>query len=303
MKYLFTQLRDLMVIDSMNRSRTPQSATDVPMADLSHLYNASDPRPYYAAMGALDYQTPRHIQRLVRWCFSQRQELFDNGEMWAIDVGCGYATNAAGLRHGIDPQGLYVRYADPEIAALEADALHHSDRDYFASTNTGAAHIAGVDIAHDALMYGMGAGLLSAAFSDDLTKGKPSPELTDIIGKTAVVMESGVPIFILPYILESILSVATEENRPWLVTAPPRYTDLTIYHEILNKHGYVLQQAHPDSLPHRQFSSDQEKEDVIADQTAMGLDNHLEDAEGYIRVELYLARPEADAQSDITLDM
>ncbi len=292
-----------MVIEDMDRSRTPQSATDVPVADLSHLYTAPDPRPYYAALGALDYQTPRHVQRLAQWCFSQRQELFDGGEMWAIDVGCGYATNAAGLRHGIDPKDLYARYDDPEIAALETDDLHRSDRDYFTSADTGAAHIAGVDVAHDALMYGIETGLLSAAFSDDLTDGKPSPELTDIIGKTAVVMESGVPIFILPYILDSILSVTTEENRPWLVTAPPRYTDLTIYHEILSKHGYVLQQAHPDSLPHRRFSSDQEMNDVIADQAAMGLDNHLENTEGYIRVELYLARPEADAQSDIAFDM
>lgn len=287
----------------MAHTRKPQSAADVPVTDLSHLYNAPDPRPYYAALRALDYQTPRHIQRLARWCCSQRQALFGGDTMWAIDIGCGYATNAAGLRHGIEPCDLFARYDDPEIAALDTDGLHHTDRAHFSDVLEKAVHIAGIDTAHNALRYGTQVGLLGAAFSDDLTNAKPSPELTGIIRQTAVVMESGAPIFILPYILDSILSVATEKNRPWLVTAPPRYTDISVYRKILNKHGYVLQQAHPHSLPHRRFSSDQEMQDVIADQAAMGLDNHLEESEGYIRVELFLARPEADSRIDISFEL
>ena len=220
--------------------------------------------------------------------------------MWAIDVGCGYATNAAGLRHGIEPAQLYARYNDAEIASLETKDLHHADRDFFSGTKSYPVHVAGIDVANEALTYGVKTELLSAAFSDDLTGARPSPELTHIIAKTAVIMESGVPIFVLPYILDSILSVTTEGNRPWFVTAPPRYTDLSVYREILSIHGYVLQQAHPDSLPHRQFTSTQEMMDVIADQTSLGLDNHLEESKGYIRVELYLARPAADAEVEIS---
>jgi len=291
-----------MSFDQQNQSGAPRprTASDVPVADLSHLYNEPDPRAYYAALGTLDYQTPDHIQKLARWCCGQRQEPFGTDEIWAIDIGCGYATNAAGLRNGIAPQALYSRYRDPTISALDTDALHHEDHRYFSKTIETAVNVAGIDTAHTALTYGVKAGLLKAAFSDDLTQSAPSPELADIVTKTTVIMESGVPIFILPYILDSILSVTNEECKPWLVTAPPRYTDLSVYREILMRHGYVLQHAHPDSLPHRRFFSEQEKADVIAAQTAMGLDNKLEEKDGYVRVELLLARPECDAEAEIT---
>jgi len=51
------------------------------------------------------------------------------------------------------------------------------------------------------------------------------------------------------------------------------------------------------------FVSDEERQKVIADQADMGLDNTLEDAEGYIRINLFVARPEQDAGSEITLEL
>ncbi len=284
-----------MPADRPNRSNgpAPQTPDDVPVADLSHLYDEPDPRPYYAALGALDYQTPRHVQRLVRWCCAQKRQTATSEELQVIDIGCGYATNAAGLRHGIEPEELYARYGQTEIRALETEALHSADRDFFSDPDS--VHVTGIDVARQALEYGLKSGLLSAAFSDDLVENAPSDDLQAIINQAAVIMESGVPIFIFPYVLDTILKAHTGPARPWVVTAPPRYTDISVYTLLLENHGYVLERAHGESLPHRRFVSEQEKYSVIEDQQAMGLDTEREETKGYIFVDIYLARPAEDA--------
>lgn len=271
----------------------PRSSADVPVADLSKLYNEPDPRAYYAALHALDYQTPRHVQELTRWCLDQRQE---NEDTWVLDVGCGFATNAAGLRHGIDASDLFARYDDPALGTLSPDDLIAADKEHFAERSSAAHRIAGLEVATNALRYGQNTGLLNAGFSEDLTQTPPSENLKNMINQTAIIMESGVPIFIFPYVVDAILSSHTADSPPWIVTAPPRYADMTVYETILAKHDYVLETI-SEGLPHRQFVSDAERKNVIEDQAAMGLSNEREEAEGYICVNLYLARHSSEAGS------
>lgn len=285
----------------MTSKPPPRSAADVPIADMSHLYDALDPRGYYAALRALDYQTPGHVQKLTQWCCQQRQGANTDEETWVLDVGCGFATNAAGLRHGMPPPDLYARYGDPALANLPPEDLREADRVHFSTQDATPIHIAGLEVAENALNYGREISLLSAGFSEDLTGTAPSADLQAILSRTAVIMESGVPIFIFPYVVDALLSACSPGNRPWIVTAPPRYTDMSIYGDILARHGYVLEQAHPESLPHRRFASETEKRDIIADQAAMGLENSREETEGYILVNLYLARPKSDAGTTDTL--
>lgn len=283
---------------AMAKIPTPRSADDVPVADLSGLYNEPDPRAYYAALHALDYQTPRHVQKLASWCCTQQQV----EDRWILDVGCGFATNAAGLRHGIDPSALFARYDDPTFSAMSSNDLHTADREYFAEQETAPHHVAGLEVAENALRYGELTGLLSAGFSEDLTQGPPSERLMEIINQTSVITESGVPIFIFPYVLDTILKAHTARHRPWIVTAPPRYTDMGVYEAMLATHGYVLETV-SEGLPHRRFVSDTEQQSVIADQAAMGLNNDREEAEGYILVNLYLARPESECNEQVVFEM
>lgn len=285
----------------MASSNPPRSAFDVPIADLSHLYDAPDPRRYYAALQALDYQTPRHVQNLVRWCLDQRQDEKSKQQTWTLDIGCGFATNAAGLRHGIDPMDLFARYDSPELSAMAPDELRAADSSYFASTEPLPDKIAGLEIAKNALDYGLETGLLDAGFSEDLTRNDPSDALRAVIDQTTLIMESGVPVFIFPYVIDAILSARTQSQRPWIVTAPPRFAELDIYREVLARHGYALEQASPDPLPHRKFVSEDEKRRITADQTTKGLDNTQEDETGYIHVNLFLARPEPEATTEIAL--
>jgi len=273
------------------RKPAPTSENDVPIADLSAFYDEPDPRAYYAALHALDYQTPRHVQNVARWC-CENKPIGDFGpDTWILDVGCGFATNAAGLRHGIDPFDLYARYDDPILTAMETNSLREADREHFSGLETTGDKVAGLEVAQNALNYGVECGLLNAAFREDLTQNPPTDALRDVINQTTVIIESGVPIFIFPYVLDRILTACAPGHRPWIVTAPPRYTDLSIYEAILKKHGYVLEPAHPAPLPHRRFVSDDERRNVIADQSAMGLDNTQEETTGYICVTMFLARP------------
>ncbi len=269
----------------------PRSSADVPISDFSHLYSQPDPRAYYQSLGALDYRTPDHVQQLARWCLTRQNN--PDTTPWVIDVGCGYGVNGAGLLCQMPVHELMDRYCSEDMAAMSSSSVISQDASLFSDRRSKTCRIAGLDVSRASLDYGLRVGLLDAAFDDDLTQIKPSDELARIARNSALIIESGVPIFIAPYVIDALLSATDGTSQPWIITAPPRYTNVAVYNEVLAQHGYVMEQATDTPLPHRCFESTEEGERIIAQQTEMGLDCTIEKESGYIHSNLYLARPQS----------
>jgi hypothetical protein len=276
---------------------SPRSSADVPISDLSHLYTEPDPRAYYAALGALDYRTPDYVQQLSQWCLHHKKPIADSP--WIIDVGCGYGVNGAGLLYGVPAHELLHRYETPEMMAFPSEDTIEQDAVFFASHARNVCRVAGVDVSRPSLDYGLRVGLLDAAFDDDLIEANPPDDLIHILPSTALIIESGVPIFIAPHVFSALLAVSGADSRPWVITAPPRYTNVSIYEDMLAGHGYTMTRVSDAPLPHRRFNAADESTRIIAQQNDMGMDSTIEAETGYIHVDLYLARPREDAEQSI----
>lgn len=273
---------------------SPRAHTDVPITDLSHLYGELDPRAYYRALGALDYRTPDYVQQLARWCLKRRSR--GPLDEWIIDIGCGYGVNGAGLLYNVPVHDLLERYADEHMAALPSEVVIAQDTAYFSSCDREAICLAGLDVSRASLDYGQRTGLIDMGVEDDLTEVAPPNNLVQIMQSGPLIIESGVPIFIAPHVIHVLLASANVNNRPWVITAPPRYTNVAVYEDVMDRHGYSMAKVSETPLPHRRFVSVEEGERIIRQQVEMGVDSSAEENSGYIHVDLYLARPNEDSE-------
>ncbi len=275
---------------------SPQSSADVPIADFSHLYVARDPRAYYIALAALEYQTPDHIQKLARQCLAYLSARQPDRIPWVVDVGCGYGTNGAGLLYDVSIQSLLRRYANPRMDTVAPDDVIEQDTLYFVLGKRKPYRIAGLDVSRNALDYGLSAGTLDLGFDDDLLSRDVPERLAEIVCSGALILESGVPIYVLPRILDKLLSVSKGGTKPWIISAPPRYTNVSVYSETVEAHGYVMEKVSKVPLPHRRFSSEEEGFRIMSQQEKMGLDVEREQTTGFIYVDLYLSRPREESE-------
>ena len=278
-----------------NHISDPKSPDDVPISDLSYLYDEPDSRAYYQSLGALDYRTPEHVQQLARWCFGH----FCGGEPWILDVGCGFGVNGAGLLYGVAVQDLLTRYDSDHMRQMSPESVIELDMQYFSEHPRQPCHMAGLDVSRSSLDYGLRTGLLDVAFDDNLMQAPVPDDLIRIVASGALIIESGVPIFIAPHVIDALLAAAGSDSRPWVITAPPRYTNVSGYSDVFEKHGYVMEQVSPDPLPHRQFHSPEEADRIIDQQIAMGIDSTAEKQTGYIYTTLFLARPAGEANKPV----
>jgi hypothetical protein len=116
-------------------------------ADFTSIYNEADPRAYFATLGALSYEIPRH-GRLV---FERLLDVMGGRDgKTVLDVCCSYGINAALLNHKIDLEELDRHYAS--VGAVDASVLEEIDRDWFAARRRAdAVRTVGLDVAERAV--------------------------------------------------------------------------------------------------------------------------------------------------------
>ena len=275
----------------------PNSKIDVPLKDLSHLYNHADPRAYYKMALQLNYKTPRYVQEVAKKCCMNIQIQANLSKTWILDIGCGFAVNAAGLKHRIDPLDLYAYYHRSTFSNQSINSLYASDRHYFNGLKKTSLCIAGIEVASNALNYGLKTGLLDEGFCIDLSKTSPCEKLTSILNQCQVIIESGTPIEVLPYVIDNLLANCTADVKPKIVTAPPCFADISVYKEILKKHDYILEPFSKGNLPHRLFASKQEKANVLRAEQNQGLTINRGKLENYILATLYIGHHRDDTIS------
>ncbi|WP_331771411.1 hypothetical protein [Embleya sp. NBC_00888] len=270
----------------------PQSA----MTRFDDIYDRPDPRDFFRALGAWEYQTPHHAQEIFRRLVAARAGA--DGEVrepvTVLDICCSYGINAALLNHHVTLAELYDRYGSARIAALDTAELIEADRAYYAARRrSDAVRVVGLDVAANAIAYARAVGLLDEGFAENLELAAPSPALLRAARPTRLITITGGASFLSPRTFQPFLADAPEPV--WVAAFVLRTGSYQAIADGLTAHGLVTEKAAAQTFPQRRFTSAREQRYAVDAVTAAAEDPHGKETAGYFHTALHVSRPHTDA--------
>lgn len=267
-------------------------------ADFGDVYNQPDPRPYYRALGALDYEIPAHGAAVFDLLLD---EMGGRAGKTVLDVCCGYSANAALLNYRIELTDLYEHYEHLEDAA--ADDVAESDRRWFAErSRPDAVSVVGLDVADNAVRYATHVGLLDQGVVADLETGQPDNETTQILAAADLVAVTGGIGYVGDKTFRTIVE-ASGDDPPWVAALCLRWVDYAPVAEALGDLGLVTERLEGYCVPQRRFAHDEERQAALSGLHLRGLDPAPELRLDAHCAELYVSRPYAAARATPITDL
>ena len=267
------------------------------------IYDLGDPKEYFNTLGAFDYCIPQHGQRV----FSKLIEARRAGESIngraekrtkVVDVCCSYGVNAALLKHEIALDDLYARYRSEELAGLSGEELARADAAFNGErVKEGAPEVVGVDVARNAVSYGLRSGVLDAGFAENLEENEPTEELRRaVLGVDLLTVTGGVG-YISERTFERLLEcMAGEEGRlPWIAVFALRWVSYDNISEALSSFGFVTEKLAGRTFTQRRFTGAEEREYVLEELAGMDMDTTGREDTGWYHANFYLSRPVEEA--------
>lgn len=190
-----------------------------------------------------------------------------------LDLGCGYGTFGAVLRHYGSAAALY--------AATAAGTLKQPPR---RRTPLAAARIVGLDTAAAAARFAEAAGFLDGSVTEDLTSGSPGADAAVRVGATDLVLEVGIEWPALGALLPNLLPVLT--RRPPVLLGPRGDAPTRPAFKALAAAGYTGRRLTEEPLRFRRFVDEAERRSASAREREPGATAASDDA-GY-RMHLFL---------------
>jgi len=262
-----------------------------PKRNWTHIYNQDDPRPYFQTLEPLGYRQPEVVTGFLDERGSVIQKYFGRESLNIIDFGCGYGGLGAVLRHCVTMQDLFSYYGEDE-----GPEPGESDRAFFdRHRKTGTQHrLYGIDIADKAVAYAVSTGLLDEGYAEDLTKGPPSPALAKRFAEADLVIESGAVYPHVPDCYGNLL--ASTDKRPWMLFGPRGDSVTQLVWDLLDEHGYVVEEFSRHYRRYRRFADEKEERDMEANMAALGRDPKQRSRQGWFMNPLMLARQKDEAE-------
>jgi hypothetical protein len=166
-------------------------------ANFDHIYDLEDPREYFNTLGRFDYRIPQHGQRLFSDLIGARRGASRDGNgarrFRVVDVCCSYGINAALLKYETTLEEMYARYGSGELAGLSSGELAQHDAAYYGARRRAAApEVIGLDVARNAVSYGLRSGILDAGFAENLEEDEPTEELGRAVSGADLLTVTGV---------------------------------------------------------------------------------------------------------------
>ncbi|MFJ9826745.1 hypothetical protein ACIRSU_20595 [Streptomyces sp. NPDC101160] len=278
------------------------------MTRFDDIYGRPDPRPYFAALGPLDYQAPHHAQRLFRRLLpfagfpeGQGRRAGQGGppQSTVLDICCSYGINAALLNHHVTLRELYDHYTSPQVATLTTAELIEEDRGYFAARRRAdAVPVIGLDISAPAIAYARAVGLLDEGFAENLETAAPSPALHRATRDTRLITVTGGATFLTARTFRALLKGRQErggQEPPWVAALVLRTVPYKDISDGLAEFGLTTQQDTSRTYPQRRFTDADEQRYAIAAVSAAGDDPRGKETDGHFHTALHLSRPLAHA--------
>lgn len=259
------------------------------MSSFEEIYDRPDPRAYFARLAPLDYRIPHHAQPVFRAAVAELARRRPGVPVTVVDLCCSYGINAALLNHDVTLSDLYDRYTDPATAGLSRAELVAADREFYAARRRpDAVPVVGVDVSPQAVTYAADAGLLDAAFAENLEAGPASAALAAALAPADLVTVTGGLSYIGPRTFDAVLTAA--RGRVRTVAFAVRPVDYRPVADVLRRHGLVTRTSEL-TYPQRRFTGPEERRNTLERVRAAGLDPAGREAEGYYHAALHVSRP------------
>ena len=236
-------------------------------ASFDLIYDLEDPREYCRVLGDLDYLIPHHGQRLFRTLVETQRDGAAKNRLKVVDVCCSYGINAALLKHEMTLGELYARYGSEELADLSSEELAGADTTFYRERlRKTPLEVVGLDVAQNAVSYGVRSGLLNAGFAENLEENEPTEELRQAVLGADLLAMTGCVGYISGRTLKWLLDCAMEgpEGRvPWVAALALRWVSYEEISEALSEYGLVTEKLEGHTFPQRRFEDDEERAYVL----------------------------------------
>ena len=267
--------------------------------DFTTIYDLDDPSLYYNALEPADYRMPDVVAGFLRVAAGELKGTRQyTDRLRILDFACGYGAIGLLLRHDLRMRDLYQYYANRDWQPEESKRYWEQDRAFFAERRdvAGQFEIAGLDIAATAVAYGLAVGSLDHAFSGDLVSSRAGSDLRAYLADVDLVIESGAIGQGLRGAFSNVLADANPARRPWFLYCPRPDVDWTSLTHLWEIAGYHARPCNPTPVHYRRALSRSEELSILRDGKALGREIHEVMADGYLVVDLMLARPVEDEE-------
>ena len=192
---------------------------------------------------------------------------------------------------------IYARYGERHWRSIDARRYWEADTAFFAVRRKAsvALEIGGTDIAGVALEYAAALGFLDRVFHENLVDHAASEELTQFLHGVDLVVESGSVGGLLPIAYERILDGCGNVGRPWFLYCPRPDVDWAPLNALWAERGYRTESLGTGPVRYRKALAAQERTDMLRVTRELGMRDEAVMRDGYLLVDMTLARPEADA--------
>ena len=266
--------------------------------DFDRVYDLEDPSRYFTALRPSDYRMPdvlaRALKAIHRPVCAARGA---GGALRMLDFACGYGAVGALLRHDSSMAEIYTRFGDRQWRPADARRYWGADAAFFAARREAsvAFEIGGTDIAGVALEYAAALGFVDRTFHENLVENAPSGELMRFLDGVDLVVESGSLGDLLPTAFGRILDAGTDAARPWFLYCPRPDLDWTPLNALWTERGYRTESLGAEPVRYRKALAAQEQVDMLRVTRSLGKPDDAVMRDGYLLVDMTLARPETDA--------
>lgn len=269
-------------------------------ASFDLIYDLEDPREYCRVLGGLDYRIPHHGQRLFRALAEARRNGAGTDRPKVVDVCCSYGINAALLKYEMALADLYARYGSQELADLSSEELAEVDAAFYRERlRETPFEVVGLDVAQNAVSYGVGSGLLDAGFAENLEENEPTEELRRAVSGADILTITGGVGYVTERTFERLLDSITggpEGRLPWIAVLALRWVSYEAISEVLSEYGLVTERLAGHTFTQRRFLDTTEREYVLEELAAMDVDTAGKEETGWYHADFYLSRPTEDAK-------
>ena len=261
------------------------------------VYDLDDPSPYFNTIGPSGYRMPAALAGALKAMHGPMCAARSAGDTpKVLDFACGYGAIGALLRHDLSMAALYARYRERQWQPADGRRYWADDIAFFAArrVETAGFEIGGVDIAGNAVAYAEALGFVDRAFPENLVDDAPSDGLTRFLDGVHLAVESGALGVLLPQAFVRVLDFASSESPPWFLYSPRPDVNWSALERLWAERGYRTESFLGAPVRYRKPLEAQEGAVMLRRARGLGKPDEAITRDGYILVDMTLARPEAD---------
>ncbi|MEU5540206.1 hypothetical protein [Streptomyces sp. NPDC020362] len=262
-------------------------------ARFDDIYDRPDPRAYFSRLAPLDYEIPHHAQPVLRQAATERAALEDGvpGTPVVLDLCCSYGINAALLNHDVTLAEMYERYTSRTARSMSTAELASWDKEFYAARRRAdTMPVIGLDVSVPAVHYARAAGLLDAAYTDDLEQGPPGARLTRALADVGLITLTGGGSYVTARTFAALLD---RVRRPvWVSAFVLRTVSYDAIERTLAAHGLRTTADASRTYPQRLFTDERERQYAIAAVRSLGGDPTGREEAGRFHSVCYESRPD-----------